>query len=125
MSSLTTQESSQTRPSNPINPGHPSSPKKHSDPAIPFPTGGKTDSGFSRGLSSAITDKTSAGVQNASTTSEQRSGAEFSKLGVEREGEERSNGDMGRSVKSASESLMQSVEGSVQERGEGVHSMEG
>ncbi|KAL1601917.1 hypothetical protein SLS59_005082 [Nothophoma quercina] len=109
MSSLTAQESSESNPQNPVNKGTTSAPGTGSDPAVPFGTGSKTDSGFESGLSSKA-DKSSVGTQNASGTSEQRSGADLSQ----------GSGDTG--GKSASESLLGSVEKSVHERGEGEHS---
>ncbi|KAF3053978.1 hypothetical protein E8E11_002373 [Didymella keratinophila] len=111
MSSLTAQESSESNPSNSVNKGTTSAPGTGTDTAVPFGTGSKTDSGFDRGLSSGTADKTSVGTQNASGTSEQRSGADLSEL---------DGGDKG--GKSGSESLLDSVEKSVHERGEGEHS---
>ena len=52
MSSLTAQESSESNPQNPVNKGTTSAPGTGSDPAVPFGTGSKTDSGFESGLSS-------------------------------------------------------------------------
>ncbi|KAJ4373624.1 hypothetical protein N0V86_007767 [Didymella sp. IMI 355093] len=111
MSSLTAQESSESNPKNPVNEGTTSAAGTGSDPAIPFGTGSKTDSGFESGLSSKA-DKSSVGTQNASGTSEQRSGADLSEL----------DGGRDKGGKSASESLLDSVEKSVHERGEGEHS---
>ncbi|KAJ4993554.1 hypothetical protein SVAN01_01102 [Stagonosporopsis vannaccii] len=112
MSSLTAQESSESNPKNPVNKGTTSAPGTGSDPAVPFGTGAQSGSGFKGGLSSGVADKTSAGTQNASGTSEQRSGADLSAL----------DGGQDAGGKSASESLLDSVERSVHERGEGEHS---
>ncbi|KAJ4411597.1 hypothetical protein N0V91_001382 [Didymella pomorum] len=110
MSSLTAQESSETQPSNPVNKGTTSAPGTGTDTAGPFSTGAKRESGFDSGLSSRA-DKSSVRVQNASGTSEQGSGANLSELdGGDKEG------------KSGSESLLDSVEKSVHERGEAEHS---
>jgi hypothetical protein len=64
------------------------------------------------GIRARIADdkQSSFGTQNASGTSEQRSGADLSQ----------GSGDTG--GKSGSESLLDSVEKSVHERGEGEHS---
>lgn len=136
MSSLTAQESSEANPSNPINEGTTSAPGTGSDPAVPFGTGAKSDSGFDAGLSSGTVDKvrfphaqyqvhvyqvhgrellmggvqTAAGTQNASGSSEQRSGADLSQ----------GSGDTG--GKSGSASVLDGVEKSVHERGEAEHS---
>ncbi|KAF2626641.1 hypothetical protein BU25DRAFT_411613 [Macroventuria anomochaeta] len=109
MSSLTAQESSESNPKNPVNEGTTSAPGTGSDPAVPKGTGKTSDSGFESGLSSKG-DKISAGTQNASGNSEQRSGADLSQEGGDKGG------------KSGSESLLDSVEKSVHERGEGEHS---
>ncbi|XPT03662.1 hypothetical protein M3J09_012750 [Ascochyta lentis] len=107
MSSLTAHESSESNPRNPVNEGTTAAPGTGSDPAVPFLTGGDDDGS---GLSSGRVDKISAGTQNAAGTSEQRSGADLS----------RGSGGVG--GKSGSASLLDSVERSVHERGEGEHS---
>ncbi|KAJ4377596.1 hypothetical protein N0V83_000423 [Neocucurbitaria cava] len=95
MSSLTGQESSETQPDNPVNPGT-TSDKGQNDPSIPFKIGDKSSSSPS-GLSGITVDKSSYGQDNASGTSEQRSGED---------------------LKSGGGSVLGSVEESVHARGE-------
>ncbi|CAO2647297.1 Nn.00g082190.m01.CDS01 [Neocucurbitaria sp. VM-36] len=85
MSSLTSQESSETQPDNPINPG--------------------------------TADKSSHGQDDASGTSEQRSGEDITQSTKQ---ESQGSGEVGK--KSGGGSLMDSVEKSVHDRGEAEQS---
>ncbi|KAJ4346791.1 uncharacterized protein N0V89_010723 [Didymosphaeria variabile] len=111
MSSLTAQESSASQPDLPSNQGTTAQtgPGKD-DPSVPFKVGNEA----TRGLDASTTDKTTYG-NNASGTSEARRGEDLS-FQQEEEGE----GFVGK--KTGSESLIDSVEGSVHERGEAEHS---
>ncbi|USP72840.1 hypothetical protein yc1106_00114 [Curvularia clavata] len=106
MSSLTSQESSNTQPKNPVNPGQDTAGTFEGDGSVPFKTGGSSDPA---GLSTSV-DKSAYGQQNASDTSEQRRGEDVTQnTRQEYEGK----GDVG--VKTGSESLIDSVERSVHE----------
>jgi hypothetical protein len=129
MSSLTNQESSETQPNNPVNSGGEKG--VQDDPSVPTKVGDKSSSG----LSSGIVDKvdltfcilvsacmlmqrqTSAGTKNASDTSEQRSGEDV-KFNTQQD--PKGSSEVG--TKTGSESLIDSVESSVHERGEAEHS---
>ncbi|EDU44099.1 hypothetical protein A1F94_012868 [Pyrenophora tritici-repentis] len=104
MSSLTTQESSNTQPPNPANPGSSQKDTSKGDPSVPFKTGVSTTPS---GLSNSV-DKTSYGQQNTCGTSEQRRGEDITQnTRQEYEG----TGSLG--MKTGSESLIDSVERSV------------
>ncbi|KAF2246063.1 hypothetical protein BU26DRAFT_607338 [Trematosphaeria pertusa] len=118
MTSLTGQESSANQPDLPINPGTTTNtggkPGKD-DPSVPFKVGKESSS--SGGLDVGRIDKADAATSNASGTSEQRCGED---LAFQQEAGEK--GYVG--PKTGSESLVESIERSVHERGEGEHSRE-
>ncbi|KAK3201015.1 hypothetical protein GRF29_213g664255 [Pseudopithomyces chartarum] len=107
MSSLTAQESTANQGDLPINQGTGSkNTGSGSHPSVPFRVGSEP----SKGLDAATTDKTSFG-NNASGTSETRRGEDLS---FQQEGEGEGGGFVGK--KTGSESLIDSIEGSVHER---------
>jgi hypothetical protein len=135
MSSLTSQESSETQPSNPVNPGTSTATKD--DPSVPFKVGDTSSSGISGGTVDKVylppnlkypwrpnnntnlisTIQTSVSGKNASDTSEQRRGEDTT---YNSQTEKKGSSSVGR--KTGSESLIESIEGSVHERGEAEHS---